>query len=190
MITYAELEDMNPANPELNKRIYAYWKSFFAGDFKSCLNYIYPPLFERIPRKRMLDILNRTFKKKSVTISTDLATVEKISKVVEADEGDYCRVDYTMLMAVQFKSDRKEYLPKTEAKKKKERAFVLMMYKEQYGEENAWYDEITKSYSIYIKNRLLAIKDTAVKEWSFMMLTEHALTEELIPESVLIILNN
>lgn len=190
MLSYKELEELNPHNPELNKQIYAYWKSFFSGDFKTCLNYTYPPLLEKIPRKRMLEALKRTFKKKSQTISIDLTTIDKISKLVETNEGEYCRIDYTMLMAIQYKTDQQINLPKTEAKKKKKREFILALYKEQYGEENAWFDEITKSYCVYVKNKVLAIRDAEAKEWSFMMMTEHPLTEELIPKSVLIILND
>lgn len=190
MLTDSELEELNPGNPGLNKRVLRYWELFFSGDFKKCLDYVYPPLLERIPRKRMLEALNRTFKRKSVTISTDLAMIDKVSKVVETDEGDYCRIDYTMLMAIQFKTDQKTGSAAMEKKKKNKQEFILSGYKARYGEDNAWFDEITKSYCVYVKNKLLAIRDAAVKEWSFMMLTEHQVTETLIPKSVLIILND
>ncbi len=138
----------------------------------------------------MLETFNRTFKKKSISITTDLATIESFSKMVEADEGDFCRIDYTMLMAVQFSSDQKTGLPKTEKRKKKRQEFILSMYQAQYGKENAWFDEITKSFSIHIRNKLLAIRKDEASDWYFMMLTEHPLTAELIPASVLLILNH
>ncbi len=138
----------------------------------------------------MLETFNRTFKKKSISITTDLATIESFSKMVEADEGDFCRIDYTMLMAVQFSSDQKTGLPKTEKRKKKRQEFILSMYQAQYGKENAWFDEITKSFSIHIRNKLLAIRKDEASDWYFMMLTEHPLTAELIPASVLMILNH
>lgn len=190
MLSFAEIQALNPAYPDLNKRIHAYWDRFFSGDYKGCLDYIYPPLLEAIPRKRMLEGLKKAFTRKSQTITIDLTTIDEISKVVEADEGDYCRIDYTMLMAIQFKTDQQVNLPKTEAKKKKKREFILAAYKAQYGDENAWFDEITKSYCIYVKNKLLAIRDKHSQDWSFMMLTDHPLTKQLIPKSVLIILND
>ena len=64
------------------------------------------------------------------------------------------------------------------------------MYQAQYGKENAWFDEITKSFSIHISNKLLAIRKDESSDWYFMMLSEHPLTAELIPASVLLILNH
>lgn len=184
-----ELEKMNPDHPELNQRIRTYWEYFFAGAFKSCLDYIYPPLLEKIPRKNMLTAFKRMFGKKSMQISMDLATIDRISKVVEADEGDFCRIDYTLLMAIQFSNDQKIGKPATEARKKKKREFMLSMYQAQYGKKNAWFDDITMSYCVHVKNKLLAIRNQHAPEWSFMMLTEHPLTTDLIPASVLLILN-
>lgn len=190
LISLQELETLHPDKTGLNQRIHAYWQDFFSGNFKSCLNYIYPPLLEKIPRKKILEGFNRTFKRKSITITTDLATIDSFSKMVEADEGDFCRIDYTMLMAVQFSADQKTGLPKTEARKKKRQEFMLSMYQAQYGKENAWFDEITKSFSIHISNKLLAIRKDESSDWYFMMLSEHPLTAELIPASVLLILNH
>ena len=67
---------------------------------------------------------------------------------------------------------------------------MLSMYQAQYGKDNAWFDEITKSFCIHIRNKLLAIRKDEVSDWYFMMLTEHPLTTELIPSSVLLILNH
>jgi hypothetical protein len=189
MTDFAELEKLNPGQPALNQRIQTYLNHFFSGSFKSCLDFIYPPLLEKIPKKNILAAFKRIYGGKSMTISTDLASLDQFSKIVETEEGDFCRIDYTMLMAVQFNTDKKTASPKTEARKKKKREFMLTMYQAQYGKENAWFDEITMSYCIHIQNKLLAIRNGLSPDWSFMMLTEHPITTELIPASVLLILN-
>lgn len=183
------IEKMNPDHPELNHRIRAYWEYFFTGAFKSCLDYIYPPLLEKIPGKNMLAAFKKLYGQKSIRVSMDLATIDSFSKVVEANEGDFCRIDYTLLMAIQFSNDQKTGKPATEARKKKKRQFMLSMYQAHYGKENVWFDDITMSYCVHVKNKLLAIRNDYAPDWSFMMLTEHPITAELIPASVLLILN-
>ncbi len=190
MVSIDELNKINPDNPELNARIYKYLDLFCKGDYERCLNATYPPFFKKFPREIMLEKMKETFENEELTMSADLVTIDHIGKIIEAGSGSYCRIDYTLLTAIQFRDDRQS-IDEYETEKQKERKeFILTAFEAQYGKENIWFDDITKSYCFHIKNKMIALKDEFSPAWTFLTLTDNPIMEEFVPKNVLIVLES
>ena len=190
MVSLSELEIINPSVPDLNKRILYYMEYYFKREYKRCIDYTYPGLLDKIPKKKMLAVMKKVFNNKDIIFNTDLVSFDNFSRIVETNEGSYCRIDYTILMALQFTKDLDPNNDLTRKRKDSKKEFMLSIFKAQYGDDNMWHDEITNSYCFHVTNRILAIKDEISPEWTFMMFTEHPMIESLIPRSVFIILND
>jgi len=189
MVSIDELNSLNPDNPDLNARIYKYLDLFCKGEYEQCLDATYPPFFKTFPRDIMLQKMNEAFENEDLTLSTDLVAIDDIGKVIETDSGSYCSIDYTLLTAIQFKDEEApdEYgAEKLESKKQ----FMIDAFEAQYGKENIWFDDITKSYCFHIKSKMIALKDEFSPEWTFLTLADHPIIEEFVPKDVLIILNS
>lgn len=190
MVSIDELNKINPDNPELNARIYKYLDLFCKGDYEQCLNATYPPFFKKFPREIMLEKMKETLENDELIMSADLVTIDHIGKIIEADNGGYCRIDYTLLTAIQFRDDQQSTNESETEKQKDRKAFILNAFEAQYGKENIWFDDITKSYCFYIKNRMIAIKDEFSPAWAFLTLTDNPLIEDFVPKNILIVLES
>lgn len=188
MVSIEELNKINPDNPGLNARIYKYLDLFCKGEYEQCLDATYPPFFKKFPREIMLEKMKQAFENEDLIISTDLVTIDDIGKIIETDSGSYCSIHYTLLTAIQFRNERPvdEYeAERLESKKE----FMINAFEDQYGKENIWFDDITKSYCFHLKSKMIALKDEFSPDWTFLTLADHPMIEEFVPKNVLIVLN-
>ena len=186
MITLDELNRLNPHSYELNHSIHHYWESFCNGQYEECMKCTYPGIFKKFPKKKMLQAMKQVFQNKELIMSADVAEIDGISKIIETDKGSYCAIDYTLLMSLQYNDD----LQATDEQEKKEdrKMFMLSVFEAQYGKDNTWYDEITKSYCFHQKNKIIAIKDDDYPQWSFISYNDNPYIRKIIPKEVFIIL--
>jgi len=189
MVSIDELNKINPDNSGLNARIYKYLDFFCKGEYEQCLDATYPLFFKKFPREIMLEKMKQAFENEDLIMSTDLVTIDDIGKVIETDDGSYCSINYTLLTAIQFRNERpvdEDEAERLESKKE----FMINAFEAQYGKENIWFDDITKSYCFHIKNKMIALKDEFSPEWTFLTLVDHPMIGEFVPKDVLIILNS
>lgn len=190
MVSFDELNSISPDTPELNARIVQYFDFYCEGKFDKCFDCTYPAFFKKYPRKFLLKKMKETLNNDAMIMSNDLATIDFISKVVETESGSYCRIDYTLLIAIQYLEDKHPVDDYEEKKQKSKKKFILPALEAQYGKKNVWFDEITKSYCIHVKNRVIALKDEISPEWTFLTLTDHPVVKEFIPNDVFIVLES
>jgi hypothetical protein len=188
MITLAELNRLYPHAQEINHSIHHYWELFCNSKYEECVNCTYPGIFKTFPKKKMVKAMEQAFHNPALTMSADIAEIDSISKIIETDRGAYCAIDYTLLMALQFTEDLVSPDEHDLEKKREKKKFLLAAFEAQYGKDNIWHDEITKSYCFYLKNKIIAIKDNEYPEWSFITFNEHPFVREFIPNEVFIIL--
>lgn len=181
----AEVEKMAAHIAGLGKRLRQFYECFFAEDYDGVLLLTYPNLFNLIPKNRMREKLYETLHNDTVDFTCDELKIDKIGDLVSHEEGDFVKLDYTILMALHFKADEHANLKKKRYQQKK--TLFLTMFEEKYGKENIWFDEITRSYCIYKKNCLVGFKDEVSLQWTFLTMKKGLMMEAFLPDDVRII---
>ncbi len=180
-----EIDKLTADIPGLGKRLKQFYECFFAEDYDGVLLLTYPNLFNLVPKSAMREKLHEALHNESLDITCDLLQIDKIGQLVEHDEGDFVKLDYTILMAIRFKADEAANLKKKRQQQKK--AFFLTAFEEQYGKENIWFDEATRSYCFYKQNCMVAIRDEVSPHWTFLTIKKGPMMETFLPDEVRII---
>ena len=188
MITLADLNRLYPHSQELNHSVHHYWDLFCNGRYEECVDATYPGIFKKLPKKKMLQAMEKAFHNNDLMMTADIAEIDGISKIIETDRGTYCAIDYTLLMSLKFVEDQQYEDEDEPAVKTSKRKFMLSAFEAQYGKKNIWHDDITNSYCFYIKNKIIAIKDDHSPHWSFITFNDHPFVREFVPKEVFIIL--
>lgn len=180
-----KLEELCAHVPGLAKRLGQFFESFFAEDYDGILLLTYPCLFNLLPKEKMRQKLYETFHGQDMKVSMDLVTIDKAGRLIDHSEGRFVKLDYTLLMSVRFKEDEQVNLKKKKAKSKKQ--FMLQLFEAQYGKENSWFEETTRSYCFHVKNSIVAIEDEYSPHWTFLTLKRGLMMEAFLPDDVRIL---
>jgi hypothetical protein len=116
--------------------------------------------------------------------SMDVFEVDAIGKLIEADEGSYVKVDYTLLMSLHLHDD----MAKSPVELEEKKAFFLRSFEIAYGKRNIWYESTTKCYCFHKHSSMVAIRDKHSPEWTFLTWQPGPMMEEFLPKSVCLIL--
>lgn len=171
--------------PGLGKRVQDFLESFLGADYDGCLLLTYPKLFEMVPREFMRQKIMETFHNEDMDMSMDLVSIDKVGNLVDHEKGEFVKIDYTVLMAIRFKEDMSKPLEEEKAGSKKK--FMLDAFEAQYGRENIWFEETTKSYCFHVKNHMVAIQDKHSPQWTFLTLKKGPVMKKFLPDDVRII---
>lgn len=146
----------NVTDASLEQRLDEYMKINDDMNLDKVLDYTYPRLFEIAPREQMEEAMKQGFDNEVMTMDMDSVKVEKIYPTFEMDNGSYAKVDYSMIMIMNFKEKDAEMLE-----------MMKSTMAEQYGEGNITIDADKNQMRIHSSSPLVAAKDKYSKDWTF-----------------------
>lgn len=147
----------------LNQRLDEYMKLNDEMKFDRIMDYIYPKLFTIAPKDQILKAMEEGFNNDEMKIELDSMKIEKMHPEFEMENGSFAKVDYSMIMVFQFLSGGDD---------PSENNIMVESMKEKYGKENVRYDNEKRMIRIKEKSKMVAVKDSYAKEWSFVSLNE------------------
>lgn len=161
----------------LNKRLAAYLEANRKLDFESLMNFIHPKLFKVASKEAMVEGLRQSFNNDKMQIQLDSMEITQVGPVFAYGTTAYRKVDYFMVMDVQF----------TEKEKLGDSTFVKLMEKNfaRVFRGSAAYNAGTETFHVRGNQFMLAIKD-AGQPWMFIgHKADKALNEFLFPKAVI-----
>lgn len=162
----------------LRKSFEEYFKTVIDMDIEKTLDYIYPKLFDKVPRDQMAMALEMAYDNPEMSIAMDDSTIGQIDPFFVLDDIRYTQVNYSFRMHLQFKTTDEEEL-------KDMGDFMLTTFQQQYGEDNVAWNEAEKTISVLLDNTMLAIQDPAYGEgWKFLEKKENLfpMLKEILPK--------
>ena len=132
---------------EVEKLLSEYQKAMQAKEWLKSLDYVYPAMFDVIPREMMEETLAQTFNSPELEIAFEEMELLQVSDIYSEDNITYSFADYTLVMSMQLAGDKTE---------EQTQQFAEIMAS-QVGEENVSVDG--KVVYITQTNKLAAIKN-------------------------------
>src|SRR6188508_1330561 len=80
---------------EVKNTFHDYFKTVMQQENEKTLGYIYPKLFDVIPKDKMLDIMNKTKADTSTHVTLAQPTITRISEITKVDATEYVLIQYT-----------------------------------------------------------------------------------------------
>ena len=152
-------------DPSLESRLNEYMKSNQDLNFERMMDYIYPKLFEIAPKEDMIKAMNSFFDSKEMKVKMDSIHVTKIHPIFSMGDGQYAKVEYSMVMYMDFSPAENEVGDSAQNK------LVEKSMATKYGDENVSLDS-AGVLKIRTGTPMVAVKDKYAKEWSFVSLKD------------------
>jgi hypothetical protein len=163
-----KVESPDNSVASLEQRLTGFMKLNEEMNLEKIMDYIYPKLFDIVPRNELLKAMKNGFDNEYVKIDLDSMKVDKIHPVFEMDKGSYAKITYSMVMLMSFKNSKDS----ADANDNSQNELIKASMAEKYGEENVSMDEATGIIRIHTASPMVAVKDELAKEWCFVNLNE------------------
>lgn len=165
---------------ELKGTFKDYFEAFTSHDHERVVEFIYPGLFEKMPKERMIMSLDRNAHQMTAdsTIEVKLHKVKlkHVSDFVQVEGASYALIDYTMYIDMKV-------LERNETKAYQVMEFLKDTFKRMYGDENVKYDRDKATLRAKQTSSLYAIWEPHSGEWKFLEKNEKM--AELLPEEAM-----
>ena len=164
----------------LNKRMAAYLAHTKALEIKELMEYIHPSLFAITSKEQFIEIFKNTFENKEMVIRLDSMAINKVSAPFNAQNKEYRKIDYSMVMYLRFAD--KTLLENEEMVK-----VVKQGMEQAFPKGKVIFDELDKSFMIRVNNEMVAIREGAAAPWMFLGVerSQSALVNQLFPAAVI-----
>lgn len=143
----------------MTKRLTEFLNSNTKLDFKTVMEYTYPKLFELVPKEQMIELMESTFSNPTMKISMDSLRIDKIHPLFKYQQGLYAKVDYFMIMGMQF-------LDSTMSEQALQGAYTGLQ--SQYGNDKVRLNKAQRRIDISVLTGMAAMKDLPADEWTFI----------------------
>lgn len=162
----------------LRKAFTDYFAVVEKKDNSATLDYMYPRVFELVPRDILQKTMDALYADTTVALNFDNYKVLSLSEPVEEKGVKYVLGGYTFRLWMQMKNSEKEAANDYA---------VLENLKNTYGEDNVVYNEVNRTFRITCNNYMIAILDPEYNGWKFMerKASLKALMEKILPKKVI-----
>ena len=151
----------------LKKSFNSYIKLIENKKLTKTVNYIYPKLFDIIPKKTLLKSLKLAQSDTTRRLHFYNSKVDKYSKFKIIDNTIYCFIEYSYKLdtEIQIEEDEEslEYMSRKEQIK-----LDLSIWKEKFGKRNVKYNKNDLSIKINAHGRVLAIFNLEFNSWKYL----------------------
>ena len=168
---------------EIRKTFEEYSHAFKQKNYEKVVNFLYPKIFEYIPKDLMLKGLKNMESDPGTITTMDSFSVTNISEIFQWNGIKYALINYRFKMTIVENPEKSE---------SKEDEFDVMdaMYKMlilMYGKENVVFDKENNKFEINGAGKMYAIYDPAYKGWKFIEKKDKSKSMLLmiLPEEVL-----
>lgn len=152
----------------MEQRLTEFMKLNEEMNMEKIMDYVHPKLFTIVPRKDLLQAMKDGFNSEEVKVDIDSMKVDKIHPVFEMDNASYAKINYSMLMLMDFNNAADS----TAEVDEEQSEFMRKTMAAEYGEENVSVDEATGIIKIRASSIMIAVKEKSDKEWYFVNLKE------------------
>lgn len=176
---------------EVKSTFHDYFNTVMQQENEKTLGYIYPKLFDIIPKEKMLDIMNKTKADTSTRVALAEPAITSISETTKIEETAYVVIQYTFKMTMTFpkapEPDEEEEVDSEPEENSDPIDFTFEMLKEKYGEKNVKIDRENSTLEAKASNEMFGIHDPAYSGWKFLEKKDSMkpILEKLLPKKVL-----
>ncbi len=141
---------------EIREKLNLYNQKMAEGDYIASLDFVYPKLFEIVPKETMVGLFKQTFDSEDMKITISDSKVLKVhDNYIEADNNIYTLVDYSFDMNMKLTGEMVDA-----------GEFMIGLFETEYGKENVIYDKEKNTFNIKTENQMIVIKENG--EWYFL----------------------
>ena len=164
---------------EIRVTFEAYLETVRNKDNPATIEYLYPGLFNIIPKETLLQVMNQLYSDSTVNVSYLDLSLTNVSDIIPHEEKAYALVSYSNKLQMQFITQPGE--DDTEAME-----MTLNAFNNAYGKENVAYEADTQTFTIYSESDVYAIKDPAYDGWKFIEKKDNLqpILQQLIPAAI------
>ncbi|MEL6274928.1 MAG: hypothetical protein AAFU03_07490, partial [Bacteroidota bacterium] len=161
----------------IEERMQAYHALGDRGEYDAVLNYIYPPLFELIPREVLRDQFAQENYHPDFTINRKRFSLDDMGYPMEVGSNTYVRLLCSYTFTVTFYQEAAEDEDFIEA--------TLESISQEHGGVQIIYDPLNHQASVRLKKSLLAVRPDASLTWYFLEVDygQLELLGDLVPAS-------
>lgn len=167
----------------------SYFLALENQDFDLALDYVFPGLFEVIPREFMQESLEMAATEGENEIHIKNAKINPFSKIVEDERYYYAMISYSYMLEIKS-TDGEDWDEMEEEEDWESENLSVDDYRRKYGVKNVFYDANHQIIRVSQQGNLIAIQSKDEFEddgWKFIELKEDMATvvEQLIPAVIL-----
>lgn len=145
-------------------------------DYQKTMDYLYPKLFEIVPKSIMKEALQKQAENTDVVIEIDNSTIQKVSKILLVNGVKYALVDYSFLMTMIISEKDKDGLET-----------MKVLFEAKYGKEKVVLNREKRTLGINVSSAAYLIRDPQYDGWKFLERKEEMLPllGKILPKKVL-----
>ncbi len=172
------------SNQEILKRFQAFFDATAERDSRKMVEYIYPKLFELVPKETLIQSMDKANENSEMNIVIRDSKIGEISSEITIDEIKYAIIPYSFLLVMEEKEKK---ISEEEDEKNNMDAldFVKQIFQGRHGEENVFYDKKAGRLEVNIITKAIAVKENATSEWTFIEYKPKGPILEIIPKEIL-----
>jgi hypothetical protein len=161
----------------LNRRLAQFTQLSKVLDVPGIMDYLYPRIFELVPRQQLTQQMKEAFASDEVIIQMDTIQIAGTDPITVVGSTSFTRLK--TLTVMQLKMVDKDSLAEDKSMK------YLELFKAQFGQNNVRYNGETGFFSIQSTKYALAIKDRYSKNlWTFVNQEQNKVLKKLLPAAV------
>jgi len=167
------------ADPSLNRRLTEHTRLTMGGNFEELIEYMHPRLYTLAPREELIESFKNIYENEVMKITIEKLENRSISDPFILKGVQYCKVDYYMLMYMNFKD---ESLVSDSAFN----STMVSTLREGLPSKEVSYDASIKRIVVKGLDVLIAIKDNTREPWFFLGYDgTNELVKKLFPEEMI-----
>lgn len=168
-----------PTSNDLNTSVQSFMAFNKAMQFDSVANYIYPTVYNYLPKAQVIEGLSILKLLEGIDIRVDSANVLRMDSVTRFSSGEATRLDYVLKLAVTIQDTGvgKQVTPQV-------RNMLIGSLKSTLGARNVEYNEATRTIGATIQRQALAINDTVSRGWKFIALENNSHLRQIVPAEI------
>lgn len=152
-----------------------YWVATQASDWNTVLDFMYPKIFDYVPRETMLEVMG-SLNDDEVKVRFTSVDVKKVSEPYTHENERYALVHYDMVMTMIFpaEEDQEDF-----------NSFMLGIFEAQYGKKNVNLND-DNTFDIKVENSMYVIADVGSSDWKLLenKTEQQAMLDMMIPKKV------
>ncbi len=144
----------------------AYLNHLINQEFTESVEYLYPELFDFVPKEQMIATMEETFNNPEINISLNKPNILNVGEVRHIDSVYFCMLKYSHKMNMKFDDSNDTTITQQDIELRNN--LTLSGLESTFGKENVSYDATNSSFDI------LSIKDSYAKsydgltDWKFI----------------------
>jgi hypothetical protein len=173
------LQAQNGDAKELEQTLLAYFQAIDSKNHKKTIDFLYPKIFDYIPKMSIYMGLHSMYSDTTLNLSTRDYTIQKIVPVLEKDNVKYSLVYGSYLVDISY------HIKNQEIDIEKATYYLFLKFKEIFGEKNVRFNYEKQNIEIFVEDQIYAFKDGNAA-WKFLRGNEENIDyiKKIIPKKI------